>query len=434
VRASSKTSAADLLWAEALNVEADLEAKLNKDAEALALALKAKEAALSLTRTNPNAQEPLQALYDASIRVGNALSGLGTAHYQEALQEYNGAIVVARKIASLGGDDKGDDDVIDAHMKIGDIYRDKDNQFSEARKEYQVGLATCLAALTKHPDSFNLLRDKGKAFFRIAELLRTEKTEGTLDEARAFYRQASEVQDALITRNAKEAVASPKTLDLTLKSNLAATDTHWGMLEKEAGRLDLALPKFERGAALNEELVKAEPGNPQWVDYVAPSYRFMGETLEGLKRPDEALTYYRKFADTRRMLAYRAPRGPNAQKQAQKEFADAAKLLGDRSEGLNQIEAYREAVRTWKRLVEDPRIADVAADQYDVVLGFAHVFDAKGDWPDAQAAYRVAKKVAVLNLVKDPSNTSWRDKAEIAERASVQAGKAAETAPADTPH
>ena len=83
VRASSKTSAADLLWAEALNVEADLEATLNKDAEALALARKAKEAALSLTRTNPNAQEPQQALYDASIRVGNALSGLGTAHYQD---------------------------------------------------------------------------------------------------------------------------------------------------------------------------------------------------------------------------------------------------------------------------------------------------------------------------------------------------------------
>jgi tetratricopeptide (TPR) repeat protein len=156
--------------------------------------------------------------------------------------------------------------------------------------------------------------------------------------------------------------------------------------------------------------------------------------LEGLKRPDEALTYYRKLADTRRMLAYRASRGPNAQKEAQKEFADAAKLLGDRSAGLNQIEAYREAVRTWKRLVEDPRIADVAADQYFVVLGFAHVFDAKRDWPDAQAAYRVAMKVAVLNYVKDPSDTAWRDKAEIAERAAVEAGKAAETAPADTPH
>ena len=62
------------------------------------------------------------------------------------------------------------------------------------------------------------------------------------------------------------------------------------------------------------------------------------------------------------------------------------------------------------------------------------MFDAKWDWPDAQAAYRVAMKIAVLNYVKDPSDTSWRDKAEIAERAAVKAGKAAETAPADTPH
>ena len=373
VRASSKTSAADLLWAEALNVEADLEAKLNKDAEALALALKAKEAALSLTRTNPNAQEPQQALYDASIRVGNALSNLGKAHYQDALQEYNGAVGVARTIASLSGDEKGDDDLIDAHMKIGDVYKDNDKQFSKARREYQTGLATCQAALTKHPDSFNLLRDKGKALYRIAELLRTEKTEGTLDEARAFYRQASEVQDALIMHNAQEALASPKTLDLTLKSNLASTDTHWGMLEREAGRLDLALPKFERGAALNEELMKAEPGNPQWVDYAAPSYRFMGETLEGLKRPDEALTYYRKLADTRRMLAYRAPRGPEAQQEALKELADAAKLLGDRSAGLGQ-RSRREArskpnrrprPRRWTRRIK-PR-----SDQIEAPLPFS---------------------------------------------------------------
>ena len=43
-------------------------------------------------------------------------------------------------------------------------------------------------------------------------------------------------------------------------------------------------------------------------------------------------------------------------------------------------------------------------------------------------------KIAVLNYVKDPSVTLWRDKAEAAERASVVAGKAAETTPTDTPH
>ena len=187
---------------------------------------------------------------------------------------------------------------------------------------------------------------------------------------------------------------------------------------------------MRQGVALDEELTRNEPGNPQWQEFLTPNYLYLAETLEGLKRPDEALTYYRKLDDARRMLAYRAA----GRAKPQKEFAEAAKLLGDRSKGLAQIEAYREAVRMWNRLVEDPRIADAAADQYDVVLGFARVFDAKKDWPDAQAAYRVTMKIAVLNYVKDPSATSWRDKAEEAERASVVAGQAAESTPADPPH
>ncbi len=182
-RKARKTSAADLVWGEALNVDADLQATLDKDEEALALASKAKDAALSLTQSQPNAQEPLQVLYDASIRMGNALSALGRARHKEALQEYSEAIKIAARIASSSAGETGDDDVIDAHMKIGDIYKDNDfKQYSDALAEYQSGLATCEAALAKHPQSFNLLRNKGKAFFRIAELLRTEKTD---DDAQA---------------------------------------------------------------------------------------------------------------------------------------------------------------------------------------------------------------------------------------------------------
>ena len=428
-RAASKTSAADLLWAEALNVEADLQATMDRDEASLALARKAKDVAQSLTQSEPNEREPLQALFDASIRAGNALSALGKAHKQDALKEYNAAVGIAQRIVSLSGEDAADDDVIDAHMKIGDIYKDDDlKQYSEARKEYQSGLATCEAALAKHPQSFTLLRDQGKAFYRIAELLRTEKTGGTADEARGFYRQASDVQEALIARNAQEALASPKTLDITLKSNLAATYTHWGMLERGLGNLDLALSKFQQGVALDEELAKAEPGNVQWLDYLTPNYLFVAEILEQLGRPEDALVYYQKLYDAKRTLAYRGL-GPE---KAQKEFAEAAKLFGDHSTGVAQIDAYRAATRTWSRLIDDPKAADLAAQQYDVLMSFARAFDAKKDWPDAQAAYRAAMKAAVLNYVKNPEETSWRDKAEAAEKASVEAQVAADAAPA--PH
>jgi tetratricopeptide (TPR) repeat protein len=426
VRQSSKTSAADLLWGQSLNDEADLYAILGNNAQALTVAQQAKDVARSLMQSNSDAQDGMQLLFDSSIRAGNALWTFPDRR-KEAMQEYDDAVQIATSIASSSGD-KGDIDVVDAHLKIGDVFKDSDAKLHQlALGEYQSGLKTCEAALSKHPDDFALLRNKGKAFYRIAELLRGDNA---LADARAYYQKAFEVQNSLVSRNAQEAVAAQTAPDSSLKSNLAATYTHWGQLEQGAGNLELALEKLRQGVALDEELTKNEPGNPQWQEFLTPNYLYLAQTLEGLKRPDEALTYYRKLNDSRRTLAYRAPGRP----KQQKDWAEAAKLLGDRSAGLAQIEAYREAVRSWNRLVEDPRSADTAADRYDVVLGFARTFDAKKDWPDAQSAYRVAMKIAVLNYVKDPSATSWRDKAEEAERASVVAGKAAEAVPAEAPH
>jgi tetratricopeptide (TPR) repeat protein len=426
VRQSGKTSAADLLWGQSLDDEADLYAILGNNVQSLAVAKKAKDVAQSLIQSNSDAQGGQQLLYDASIRVGNALWALPERH-QEAMQEYNDAVQVATTIAS-SGDARGDADLIDAHLKIGDVYKGGESKpHPQALAEYQSGLQTCEAALAKRPDDLDLLRNRGKAHLRIADLLRDD---GAFAEARTYYEKAFEVNNALVSRNAKEMLEAQKAPDSNLKSNLAATYTHWGFLEQQDGNLEVALEKLRQGVAIDEELTRNEPGNPLWQEFLTPNYLYLAQTLEGLKRPDEALGYYRKFADARRTLAYRAL----GRSKPQQDLADAAKLLGDRSSGLAQIEAYREAVRTWNRLVEDPRIANAAAEQYDVVSGFARAFDAKKDWPDAQTAYRVAMKIAVLNYVKDPSATSWRDKAEAAERASVVAGKAAETAPADTPH
>jgi tetratricopeptide (TPR) repeat protein/energy-coupling factor transporter ATP-binding protein EcfA2 len=426
VRQSSKTSAADLFWGLSLNDEADLYAILGNNVQSLAAAKQAKDVAQSLMQSNSSAQDGMQLLFDASIRIGNALWA-SPGRRREAMQDYDDAVRIATTIASSNGD-KGDADVIDAHLKLGDVYKEGDaNQHQQALAEYQSGLTTCETALSKRPDDFDLLRSRGRAFYRIAELLRDDNA---LADARAYYQKALDVQNGLVARNAKEAVASQKAPDSSLKSNLAATYTHWGLLEQGAGNLDLALEKLRQGVALDEELTKNEPGNPQWQEFLTPNYLYLAETLEALKRPDEALATYRKLNDARRTLAYRAPGRP----KPQKDFAEAAKLLGERSTGLAQIEAYREAVRTWSKLVEDPRSADAAADQYDAVLGFARAFDAKKDWPDAQSAYRAAMKIAVLNYVKDPSATSWRDKAEEAERAAVVSGKAAEAGPADGLH
>jgi tetratricopeptide (TPR) repeat protein/energy-coupling factor transporter ATP-binding protein EcfA2 len=426
VRASTKTSAADLLWGQSLIVETDLQATLNNNVTALALAKQAKDIGLSLTQSNANSPQTLQLLYDATIRVGNALAALGGTHSQDALEEYNAAIGIAEKLVASSDSDAGADDLINAHLRIGDTHTAL-RQYDEALTEYRSALSLAEGGLAKHPESFNLLRNQGKTFFRIAELFRTR---GSFDDARVFYQKAVAVQRALVSRNAQEAVASQRASDPTLKSNLAATYTHWGLLEKTAGDLNVALAKFQQGIALDEELVKSEPGNPQWLGFLTPNYLYIAQILEQLNRPEDALVYYQELFDARRRLVLREPGRP----RPQTEFAEAAKLLGDRATGLARIDAYRAAVRTWNQLIDDPKLANLAADQFAAVLGFAHAFDAMTDWPDAQTAYRVAMKIAAYNFVKNPEDTSWRDKAEAAQRASVAAGEATETAPADPPH
>jgi tetratricopeptide (TPR) repeat protein/energy-coupling factor transporter ATP-binding protein EcfA2 len=431
VRKSSKTSAADLLWAQALNVDADLETDLHENKKALALAKQAKDAASSQTQSNPRPQEPLQVLYDSTIRVGNALAAMGKANDQEALQEYNQAVEVAGKIASLkdhevgqkNDHEVGQNDIIDAHIKIGDIYKGL-KMSASALSEYQSGLEACDDALRKHPDSFELKRNEGKTFSRIADL---KLEDNALDEAREFYKKAYEVQDELVPRNAREAGGSHEAPDSSLKSNLAATYTHWGLLEEKAGNLSLALSKLQAGVALDEELVRDEPGNQRWEDYAAPNYNRIADIFEKLNRPQDALPYYQKLFDARRVLAFRGLGPP----KAQEEFAEAAKLLGDHSSGLVQIDAYRAATRIWKRLIEDKESASLAAQQFDVILRFAQVFRGEKDWPDAQTAYQTAKEVADMNHVKYPLDSSWYDKAKAAERSAAEAENAARGALTD---
>jgi tetratricopeptide (TPR) repeat protein/energy-coupling factor transporter ATP-binding protein EcfA2 len=418
IRASRQSSAADSLWAEALDDEADLQTTSGNYEDALVLTTKAQEAAardavLHSNPADPHASDSLRLLYATTIRSGSALAAPTIVRFDDALTNYRSAVTIAEKVISISDDEPAEADLVDAHIKIGDIYRIR-THYLDAIQEYRSGLAVCDAALMKFPDHPDLRRNRGKAFFRIAETLRLE---GLLDEAREAYQAALELQEPLARDN-------PNNADL--KSNLAATYSHWGALEKKAGNLDLARSKYERAVALDEDLIQIDLSNPQWESYAVPNFAVLAEILNALNRPKEALVYYQKTYDTSRDLAIRALGNPDLQKQ----FANAAKSLGDHSEGLDQIVAYRSATRTWKRLLDGPNSANEAAKHFDDVIGFARAFDAARDWPDAQTAYDVAQMIALRNFGKDSSDTSWKDKAA---EAAAGAATAATSAVAPKP-
>jgi tetratricopeptide (TPR) repeat protein len=339
-----------------------------------------------------------------------------------ALEQFHKAAETAGPLVPLKGL-LGENDLIDAEMKIGDIYRDS-KDYDKALAEYERGLSICADALRVNPQNLTLLRNQGKAFYRIADLLRLqEKT----NEARGYFQKAFEVQDSLVKQNLAAAATAPEKKDSSLRSNLAATYTNWGLLEKNAGDLELALSKLKDGANLNKELADNEPANPQWLAFLAYNYREIASLLdEDLRRPEDALDYYQKLFAARRALAFRGL-GPL---KAQKDFAEAAKMLGDHSKGRAKIDPYRSAARVWGRMLEDPQPASVAAvsQQYDAVLSLAKALREQNDWSDAQYAYGVAKQIARKNYEANLSATEWRDRAEAAEKAFVEAGQAAATA------
>src|SRR5271166_2921738 len=69
-----KAWAIDPLFAQLLYVESDLHLATANYGSALALASEARNVAKPLSESKPGDREPLQVLYDATIRVGNALA------------------------------------------------------------------------------------------------------------------------------------------------------------------------------------------------------------------------------------------------------------------------------------------------------------------------------------------------------------------------
>jgi tetratricopeptide (TPR) repeat protein len=412
IRRSQQSAAADSLWAEALGAESDLQATSRNYDKALALAIKEKETALPLVKANPKSRDTKQLAYDATIRLGALFSSDEFKRFDEALRAFEDAKGVAQDIVALSGDEASEVDLVNAELKIGDIPHIR-RQEDDALTDYRAALSDCEKALGRFPQSDALLQYKANTYYRIAE---AERLAGSLEEAKSAYQSAMSIQQALVQR---------KPGDPDLKSNLAATYIQRGTLEEKEGDLAAALSDFQSGVKPDEELLEGDPTNPRWEAYLAPHYKTIGDILQALNRPTDALAYYEKCLDARRDLALRDRRNATAQE----DLADAAKIVGDHGSGLARIDAYRTALRAWKRLLEEAKAASAAAAHFDDLMNFGPAFDAAQDSPDARAAYAAAEKIARMNLAKDPSDKSWQDKADAAAKAlAAAAGLSAEPA------
>jgi tetratricopeptide (TPR) repeat protein len=186
---------------------------------------------------------------------------------------------------------------------------------------------------------------------------------------------------------------------------------------------------LQQGVALQEDLIRSDPTNPQWKSFAAPNYDVIAVTLETLDRPTEALEYFQKSFDVRKELVMQEPDNIGRLQQ----FSAAANALGKRSSGLPRIEAYRDAVEAWKRVTDQSTPPASVGNAYDNLIAFAQAFDAAADWRDARTAYLVAIKMAQLNLANNSADATWRDKADQARKGAEAAAAALESKSAAPP-
>ncbi len=416
VRRGQTTHAADPLWIDALNLESDLQSNAQDTKKQLSLAEEAKTVAAPLVAANPKDQGLKQKLYDSLIRFGNALAMFPgeSGRLRQALEAYQEAIAVADDLARQSATDKTEGALGDAHLKIGDIY-EIEHQPDKALAEYRKGLAICEDAAAIFPGSVDAKRNRANAHFRIAEALRQENR---WDAAEEQYRLAEQDQLAILAKDPT---------NVTVRSNLASTYNHWGLLASGKGDLELALAKLKLGVEMQNALMRSDPSNPQWIAFAAPNYEAVSRTLDELKRQNEAYRYLSKAYDLRKALTIRDP--TNTPDEIR--FAATAKALGDRSQGVPQIEAYRDWIQAWKRvadLAKPPRTIKAQAD--DAFAIAKSLADAK-DWRDAQSAYWLAKRIADMNLADDPTSVDWKEKSDSAKQSAQDAAAAATAAAGD---
>ncbi len=237
------------------------------------------------------------------------------------------------------------------------------------------------------------------------------------DAADEQYRLAEQDQLAILGKDPT---------NVTVRSNLASTYNHWGLLASSKGDLELALAKLKLGVEMQNALMRSDPSNPQWIAFAAPNYESVARTLDELKRQNEAYRYLSKAYDLRKELTIRDP--TNAPDEMR--FAATAKALGNRSEGVPQIEAYRDWIQAWKRVADLKKPPQSIKAQADDALAIAKACADAKDWRDAQSAYWLAKRIADMNLADDPTSAVWKEKSDSAKQSADDAAAAATAAAA----
>lgn len=220
---------------------------------------------------------------------------------------------------------------------------------------------------------------------------------GTLAARQLILKRALDYLDDL-AREAGE--------DHALKSELAIAYDRVGTLTWDVrARLDI----HRKALALNESIVKAEPGNKKYREQLAESYNSVGDSLKDKNDSQGALESYRRSKVVMESMAASDP-GNRAYQLGLADSFDRMGIILERMGRIDQaLDSHFKSRDVLQGLLKkDPTNTEYRRGVMNNLLFIARGHVDKGDYQNALENCRLARETAEALNAADPDNTIYQ--------------------------
>jgi tetratricopeptide (TPR) repeat protein len=376
---------------------ADIHAALGDLRQTYQSAKDAKKSAEQLLKAQPHSPSLLRLVFATSWRMGDALADQGNdrAVLLQALQEYEGAMAISRRLAGMQPDSSAHKrDVMFTHLKIGDL-RQQQRDMDGAIAEYGAALGLIQSVVDEEPDNTDRQRDLANTLSRLGQALTNKRD---FEAALKHYRDSYEIRSKLAAKDHDDAV---------LQSNVATSHYEFGKLYERRGELDAALTEYRTALEQRERLSPKNPSNASSQVPLATLYAALAEVLRKKGDLAGALDQHTKAFRIRQELAIRDSANPQRRQGvaiAMTAVADLRVALGRPKEALP---VYSEVLDVLEGLASEQRNASNLDWQRTLVstyIKFGDVLAATGDRTQALEQYKNVLTRAEKLTAMDPQN------------------------------
>jgi tetratricopeptide (TPR) repeat protein len=215
-----------------------------------------------------------------------------------------------------------------------------------------------------------------------------------LDRAQELQRQLAEAGETSPALRSSEAIAL-----------FDVTDTLWSL-----GDVKAAVVAAERGCAVMEGLVSAEPAELRWQTSLSASYVKLGDVLIAAGRRDESLEQYRKALAITEKLFAGDPKNPSRRRGLANIYLRLGNSLmnsGKPEAALTEFQRSREIFA--EQAEADPGNAELQRGHSLLIFRVGDAQGMLGRWHDAEKQYRSSVAIRDKLTRDDPGNTQWQD-------------------------